>query len=187
MVRMYSKPQRKETAEEDSALLALVGQGDRSALASLYDKYSKVVYSVSLRVLRDPASAEDVLQEIFMQVWRNPSAFSIERGSLAGWLAILSRNRSIDVQRRRRPTDSVEDVVLASPFNLAESSERSMLLEKAKVWIAQLSIDQQQMLQMAFFDGLTHSEIAEKTGNPLGTIKTRIRRALQTLRKAAQA
>jgi RNA polymerase sigma-70 factor (ECF subfamily) len=184
---MYSKSERKETAVEDSALLAQVEQGDSQALASLYARYSKVVYSVSLRVLRDPASAEDVLQEIFMQIWRKPTAFSTEKGSLAGWLAILSRNRSIDLHRRKRPTDSVDDVVLASPFNLAEAAEQNMMLEKAQSWMQQLSAEQQQMLQMAFFDGLTHSEIAEKTGSPLGTIKTRIRRALQTLRKAAQA
>lgn len=187
MVRMYSKSNGKETAAEDSALLAQVELGDSAALASLYDKYAKVVYSVSLRVLRDPTSAEDVLQEIFMQVWRNPNAFSMDKGSLAGWLAILSRNRSIDLQRRKRPTDSVDDVVLASSFNLAESSEQNMMLEKAQSWMLLLPAEQQQMLQMAFFDGLTHSEIAEKTGSPLGTIKTRIRRALQTLRKAAQA
>ncbi len=184
---MYSKSERRETAEEDGALLALVGQGDANALTLLYDKYSKVVYSVALRVLREPASAEDVLQEIFMQVWRNPTSFNMEKGSLAGWLAILSRNRSIDLQRRKRPTDSVDEVVLASAFNLAEASETNMMLEKARSWMQLLSLEQQQMLQMAFFDGLTHSEIAEKTGDPLGTIKTRIRRALQTLRKAAQA
>ena len=184
---MYSKSERKDTAVEDGALLAQVGRGDADALALLYGKYAKVVYSVSLRVLRDPASAEDVLQEIFMQVWRNPSAFSMDKGSLAGWLAILSRNRSIDLQRRKRPTDSVDDVVLASPFNLAEASETNIMLEKARGWMELLSGEQQKMLQMAFFDGLTHAEIAEKTGDPLGTIKTRIRRALQTLRKAAQA
>ncbi len=184
---MYSKSDQKEIMAEDGALLALVGQGDPAALASLYDKYAKVVYSVSLRVLHDPASAEDVLQEIFMQLWRNPAAFSMEKGSLAGWLAILSRNRSIDLQRRKRPTDSVDEIVLASSFNLAEASEKNMMLEKAQAWMLELSLEQRQMLQMAFFDGLTHSEIAERTGSPLGTIKTRIRRALQTLRKAAQA
>ncbi len=183
---MYSKPDRRETTEQDGALLALVAQGDANALASLHDKYSKVVYSVALRVLRDPSTAEDVLQEIFMQVWRNPAAFSIEKGTLAGWLAILARNRSIDLQRRKRPTDSVDDVVLASPFDLAVASEHNMMIEKAQGWMQLLSSEQQQMLHMAFFEGLTHSEIAEETGSPLGTIKTRIRRALQTLRKAAQ-
>jgi RNA polymerase sigma-70 factor (ECF subfamily) len=184
---MYSKPDRQATAAEDGALLERVEQGDAQALAAIYDKYSKVVYSVALRVLRDPASAEDVLQEIFMQLWRKPGAFSMDKGSLPGWLAILARNRSIDLQRRKRPTDSVEDVVLASSFNLAEASEHNIMIEKARGWMELLPTEQRQMLYLAFFDGLTHAEIAEKTGSPLGTIKTRIRRALQTLRKAAEA
>ena len=107
----------------------------------------------------------------------------MDRGTLAGWLAILARNRSIDLHRRKRPTDSVEDVVLASSFDLAENSEKNILLGRTQSWMEELSQDQRQMLEMAFFDGMTHSEIAERTGSPLGTIKTRIRRALQTLEK----
>ncbi len=72
-------------------------------MASLFDRYSKVVYSVALRVLRDPASAEDVLQEVFMQIWRNPDGFVATRGSLGGWLAVVARNRSIDALRRKKP------------------------------------------------------------------------------------
>src|ERR1700761_5976230 len=99
------------STEDDAALLALVRSGDEPAMASLFDRYSKVVYSVALRVLHDPAAAEDVLQEIFMQIWRNPGSFVATRGSLGGWLAVVARNRSIDALRRRRPTDSVEDVI----------------------------------------------------------------------------
>src|SRR6202051_1008517 len=87
---------------DDAGLLALVERGDESAMATLFDRYSKVVYSVALRVLRDPAAAEDVLQEIFMQIWRNPDSFIATRGSLGGWVAVVSRNRSIDPLRRRR-------------------------------------------------------------------------------------
>src|SRR5271167_2496559 len=112
------------SGQDDATLLGLVDRGDEPAMATLFDRYSKVVYSVALRVLRDPASAEDVLQEIFMQVWRNPDSFSAARGSLGGWLAVVSRNRSIDALRRKRPTDSIEDVILASPYNLAEEAER---------------------------------------------------------------
>ncbi|HEY0784588.1 MAG TPA: sigma-70 family RNA polymerase sigma factor [Acidobacteriaceae bacterium] len=184
---MYSKSDRQGTREEDVALLAGVEQGDAGALTLLFDKYSRLVYSVALRVLHDASAAEDVVQEIFMQVWRNPRAFSADRGSLGGWLAILARNRSIDVQRRRRPSDSVEDVVLTSSFDLAATAEKNILLEKAQGWIEALSDEQRETLRMAFFEGLTHAEIADKTGSPLGTIKTRIRRALQTLRKAAEA
>jgi RNA polymerase sigma-70 factor (ECF subfamily) len=175
------------SAEDDSVLLARVQRGDEQAMASLFDRYSKVVYSVALRVLRDPAAAEDVLQEIFMQVWRKPEGFSATRGSLGGWLAVVARNRSIDYLRRRRPTEAVEDVALASPYNLGEESERNLMTEKARSLIVQLPQEQRKTLEMAFFDGLTHSEIAEMTGEPLGTVKTRIRSALLVLRKGLQS
>ena len=122
-----------------------------------------------------------------MQIWRNPDSFIATRGSLGGWLSVVSRNRSIDVLRRKKPTDSVDDVVLASPYNLAVEAERNNMMEKARVVIHDLPLEQRKTLEMAFFDGLTHSEIAEMTGDPLGTVKTRIRSALTTLRKAFKA
>ena len=175
------------STQDDATLLALVQKGDEYAMASLFDRYSKVVYSVALRVLRDPASAEDVLQEIFMQVWRNPDSFIATRGSLGGWLAVVSRNRSIDALRRKRPSEQVDDMQLASPYNLADEAERNSMMEKARSVIQLLPTEQRKTLEMAFFDGLTHSEIAEMTGDPLGTVKTRIRSALGTLRKAFRA
>ncbi len=175
------------STQDDAALLALVQRGDEQAMASLFDRYSKVVYSVALRVLRDPASAEDVLQEIFMQIWRSPDGFIATRGSLGGWLAVVSRNRSIDALRRKRPTDSVDEIGLVSPYNLADEAERNLMIGKAREIIHLLPTEQRKTLEMAFFDGLTHSEIAEMTGDPLGTVKTRIRGALLTLRKAFQS
>jgi RNA polymerase sigma-70 factor (ECF subfamily) len=175
------------SGQDDSALLMLVQRGDEHAMASLFDRYSKVVYSVALRVLRDPASAEDVLQEIFMQIWRNPDGFVATRGSLGGWLAVVARNRSIDALRRKRPTEQVDDLSLASNYNLANEAERNSLMEKARTVILMLPMEQRKTLEMAFFDGLTHSEIAEMTGDPLGTVKTRIRSALTSLRKAFTA
>jgi RNA polymerase sigma-70 factor (ECF subfamily) len=142
---------------------------------------------VALRVLRDPAAAEDVLQEVFMQIWRSPNGFVATRGSLSGWLAVVSRNRSIDALRRKRPTECVDDMALASNYNLANEAERNNMMEKARVIIHQLPTEQRKTLEMAFFDGLSHSEIAEMTGDPLGTVKTRIRSALSTLRKAFTA
>ena len=156
-------------------------------MAALFDRYSKVVYSVALRVLRDPSSAEDVLQEIFMQIWRSPDGFVATRGSLGGWLAVVSRNRAIDALRRKRPTESVDDMALASNYNLANEAERNSLMDKARGVIQLLPIEQRKTIEMAFFDGLTHSEIAEMTGDPLGTVKTRIRSALTSLRKAFTA
>src|SRR5665213_1700216 len=175
------------STQDDAGLLALVQRGDEYAMASLFDRYSKVVYSVALRVLRDPAAAEDVLQEIFMQIWRNPDSFIATRGSLGGWLAVVSRNRSIDALRRKRPTEQVDDMALASNYNLADEAERNSMMEKARGVIYQLPVEQRKTLEMAFFDGLTHTEIAEMTGDPLGTVKTRIRSALTTLRKAFTA
>jgi RNA polymerase sigma-70 factor (ECF subfamily) len=172
---------------EDAQLLARVQRGDEQAMAGLFDRYSKIVYSVALRVLRDAAAAEDVLQEIFMQVWRNPNTFIATRGSLGGWLAVVARNRSIDTLRRKKPTEQVEEVYLASPTNLADEAERNLMMERARSVIVTLPPEQRKTLEMAFFDGLTHSEIAEMTGDPLGTVKTRIRSALGTLRKAFQA
>jgi RNA polymerase sigma-70 factor (ECF subfamily) len=165
----------------------LVQRGDESAMASLFDRYSKIVYSVALRVLRDPASAEDVLQEVFMQIWRNPNGFIATRGSLGGWLAVVARNRSIDALRRKRPSEQVDDMALASNYNLADEAERNSLMEKARGVIRLLPMEQRKTLEMAFFDGLTHAEIAEMTGDPLGTVKTRIRSALLSLRKAFTA
>src|SRR5277367_4588784 len=127
------------SVQDDAALLALVQRGDEYAMAALFDRYSKVVYSVALRVLRDPAAAEDVLQEIFMQIWRNPDSFTAARGSLGGWLAVVSR---------KRPTDSVDDVVLASPYNLAAEAERNSLMERARGVIVQLPTEQRKTLEM---------------------------------------
>jgi RNA polymerase sigma-70 factor (ECF subfamily) len=175
------------SGQDDAALLVSVQKGDEYAMASLFDRYSRVVYSVALRVLRDPASAEDVLQEVFMQIWRNPGSFVATRGSLGGWLAVVARNRSIDMLRRKRPTEQIEDLALASNYNLADEAERNSMMEKARGVIRLLPVEQRKTLEMAFFDGLTHSEIAEMTGDPLGTVKTRIRSALTLLRKAFTA
>lgn len=175
------------SAQDDAALLVQVQRGEQQAMAVLFDRYSKVVYSVALRVLRDPASAEDVLQEVFMQIWRNPDGFVSTKGSLGGWLAVVARNRSIDTLRRKRPTEQIDDMALASNYNLANEAERNSLMEKARAVIYKLPTEQRKTLEMAFFDGLTHSEIAEMTGDPLGTVKTRIRSALISLRKAFPA
>jgi RNA polymerase sigma-70 factor (ECF subfamily) len=153
----------------------------------LFDRYSKIVYSVSLRVLRDTVSAEDVMQEIFMRIWRNPNSFVAVEGSLGGWLAMVARNRSIDTLRRKRPSKQVEEMNLASACDLADETERSILTELSRAAVLRLTVEQRKTLEMAFFDGLAHSEIAEMTGDPLGTVKTRIRSALSTLRHGVQA
>jgi RNA polymerase sigma-70 factor (ECF subfamily) len=174
------------TPGDDGSLLAQLRSGDQGAMAMLYDRYSRLVYSVALRVLRDPATAEDVLQEVLMQLWRNPDSFTAARGNLGSWLAVVARNRSIDTLRRKRVSTQIDDLPLVAPGNLADEAERKALTERARAAIQQLPREQRKTLEMAFFDGLPHTEIAEMTGDPLGTVKTRIRTALLSLRKAFQ-
>jgi RNA polymerase sigma-70 factor (ECF subfamily) len=168
----------------DDLLLELVCSRNQQAMADLFDRYGGMVYSVALRVLKNPEQAEDVMQEIFFQLWRKPEAFTRERGSLGAWLLVVTRNRAIDFVRRRKPSDSPEDVVLHSKTNLASETERNLLMGKVRDHLNSLPPEQQQTLNMAYFEGLSHTEIAEQTGDPLGTVKSRIRQALIGLRKA---
>ena len=168
----------------DDLLLERVRESNQQAMAEVFDRYGGMVYSVALRVLNDPGHAEDVMQEIFFQLWNKPDAFVRGRGSLGGWLMVMARNRAIDKIRRRKPTDSPDDVVLESKTNLASETERNLLMEKVRDVLKNLPLEQQTSLEMAYFEGLSHSEIAEKTGDALGTVKTRIRLALIGLRKA---
>lgn len=167
--------------EEDSALLGQIQRGDERAIATLFARYSKVVYAVALRVLRDPASAEDVLHEVFMQVWRNPHHLPAKDGALGGWLAVVTRNRSIDALRRKRPSEPIEEIAPVPGYNLGKEIDRNNLMERARVAIMKLPVEQRKTLEMAFFDGLTHMEIAEITGDPLGTVKVRMRSVLHFL------
>jgi len=153
-------------------------------MAELYDRYSSVVYAVSLRVLGDTGAAEDVLQDVFMQLWRNPAAFDASRGNLGAWLAVIARNRAIDALRRRRPENDIADVVVSVEPDLASEAERARHMEKVRGILGSMPDAQRSALEMAYFEGLSHTEIAAKTGEPLGTIKTRIRTGLLTLRKA---
>jgi RNA polymerase sigma-70 factor, ECF subfamily len=171
----------------DLALVTAVQSGDQSAMAALYDRYSSIVYSVALRVLQDTAAAEDVLQDIFMQLWRKPAAFDASRGNMAAWLAVIARNRAIDALRRRRPQDDIDEVMVSVEPDLASEAERSRAMEKVRGALQAMPPAQRAALEMAYFEGLTHAEIAEKSGDPLGTIKTRIRAGLLTLRKVFAA
>jgi RNA polymerase sigma-70 factor (ECF subfamily) len=105
--------------------MSAIRAGNQDAMAKLYDRYSSVVYAVALRVLGDASAAEDILQEIFMQLWRNPSAFDASRGNLAPWLAVIARNRALDVLRKRRPQTEVDETVISIEPDLAASADRS--------------------------------------------------------------
>ena len=153
-------------------------------MALLYDRYSSIVYPVALRVLADTGAAEDVLQEVFMQLWRNPGLFDSSRGNLGAWLAVIARNRAIDTLRKRHPETDISDVVVSVEPDMARNAQRARDTEKVRGALDAMPPAQRSALEMAYFEGLTHTEIAAKTGEPLGTIKTRIRAGLLALRKA---
>jgi len=169
---------------DEAALIGRIRAGDETAMADLYDRYSGIVYGVALRVLGNTTAAEDVLQEVFLQLWRNPQAFDADRGRLPAWLAVIARNRAIDHLRKRPPEDDIEDLAISTGVNLENTTAQRLAVDKVRGVLAQLPAEQRRLLELAFFEGMTHSEIAAKTGEALGTIKTRIRTGLLALRKA---
>ena len=174
---------RTQSAEIERDTIAGIRGGREEAMAQLYERYSSIVYSVALRVLGDTGAAEDVLQDVFMQLWRKPEAFDANRGSLAAWLAVIARHRAIDALRKRKPETDVTEVVIALDLDLEEEVGRKVAIEKVRKALAAMPADQRRAVELAFFEGLTHAEVAAKTGEPLGTVKTRIRSALLALRK----
>ncbi len=168
----------------DVVLIRRILQRDETALATLYDRYARLVYSVAMRVLGESGAAEEVVQDIFYQLWRTASNFDSARGTLAGWLLVSARNRSIDRLRRRRGID-VEIPAETAGFspNLETAAAQNQLMAQVNKSIGELPAVQRTALELAYFEGLTHTEIAQRTGEPLGTIKTRLRSAIESLKK----
>jgi RNA polymerase sigma factor (sigma-70 family) len=173
----------------DEAVVALAARGEQTALAELYDRHGRVAYGLAVRVLRDPALAEDAVQEAFLAVWRQAGRFSPERGSVAAWIMTLVHRRAVDVVRReeRRRADPLPDADEAAGG--AGADEDAMLrLERERVVSAlrQLPDQQREALELAYYGGFTQSELAERLGLPLGTIKSRMFAGLARLRDLLQ-
>lgn len=173
---------------EDAQLLRRIAAADQTALAELYDRHSAILYSVAVKILQDEKEAEDVLQEVFLQIWEKATAFDTARGSALGWTATLARNKSIDRLRSRQRRDrfmvySPDENQASEPFDATEHplfAREQMSLIRAVV--GSLPAEQQTAIRLAFFEGLTHEEIAARLTTPLGTIKARIRRGMLHLR-----
>jgi len=169
----------------DAALVERIVARDESALAALYDRYAGMLSSVLNRILRDTQAAEEILQDIFYQLWRTASQFDPSRGSLPGWLLVIARNRAISRLRRHNPSQGEElvDNMVLLPTNIESAVAQQQLLGRVKGALENLPKEQRDAIELAYFQGLTHSEIARRTGDPLGTVKTRLRSAVETLKR----
>lgn len=184
--RSFARESELMPSGDDNFLLRAIQRGDEAAMAQIFDRYARPVYSVAIRVLRDPAAAEDVLHEVFLHIWRKPEAYASLRDSLAPWLILMARDHSMDTLRRKKSVDTVNEITMPLGARMAEETDRTATEERSRSALLRLPVDQRKTLEMAFFDGLTHTEIAELSGEAPATIKTRIRTGLLYLRKAMQ-
>ncbi|GBD13821.1 ECF RNA polymerase sigma factor SigK [bacterium HR24] len=165
--------------------MAAVAQRDPRALEAVYDRYGSVVYSLARRLLGDPHRAEDVVQDIFLRLWDRPQLYVASRGQLLTWLLTLTRNRAIDQLRAQGRRQRFLRAPAGAQVETQDPVEQAQwALERHQVLAAltHLPPEQREAIELAYFRGLTHREIAEATGLPLGTVKTRIRLAMQKLR-----
>ena len=168
----------------DEALPALVARGDEAALAELYDRFGRIAYGLALRILRDPSLAEDAVQDAFLAAWRTAVSFDPGRGKASTWLLTLVHRRAVDVVRReeRRRADPLDADPVASGESTDETAEVRSDRRRVQAALAELPPDQRQALELAYYGGLSQSELAERLGVPLGTVKSRMFVALSRLR-----
>lgn len=171
----------------DSELVERVELRDEQAIEELYSRYSALVFSIAQHVVNDIAAAEDITQEVFLQLWRNPSSFDPDRGTLSTWLTVITRHRAIDRYQRRRAEVDVADLIIPIDANQHSEASCNESLRKIGVLLAEMPIHLRSAMELFYLQGLTHAEISSRTGEPLGTIKSRIRLALQWLRKRMEA
>jgi RNA polymerase sigma-70 factor (ECF subfamily) len=174
-------------ASQANDLAAALSQGRECALATLYDRFGGAVYSLALRVTGDRGAAEEISVDAFMQVWQQAGRFNADQGSLQSWLFTIARSRAIDrvrsakAMKRTQAEDMTADQHVERPDETAELAERRELVRNA---MAGLTPAQRVALELAYFEGLSHAQIAERLGEPLGTVKTRVRQAMISLRRA---
>ena len=190
MVASGADPATRLAHHDDTALIAAIAQGSSEALEALYDRYAAVVYRMALRILKNPELAEEMVQEVFWRVWRRSSSFAQERGRVAQWMFGIAHNLCIDELRRQRsrPAPVYEDAehpfiqhIIDEQADVpagAWATEQRRLIAEA---LHELPQAQRQAIELAYFRGLSHQEIATHLNRPLGTIKTRVRLGLQKL------
>lgn len=176
--------------DEDAELVVALARGDRSALAALYDKYASFLMSLAMRVVRDRREAEDLLHDVFLEAWRSAVDYDPSRGRVRTWLAVRMRSRALDRQKsarvsRRAGDESVLERVESEGG--ASDIERTPDQQRVRGALADLSAEQRQIVELAYFDGLSCSEIATAIAVPIGTVKSRMAAAMARLRAAVAA
>ncbi len=176
---------------DDERLIRLIVQGQEGALAQLYDRYNRLIFSLALAVVDDRATAEEITLDVFMRVWQKAETYRAEQAKVSTWLTHIARHHAIDILRRRsvRPDhfavawDDVDFKAESPDQDPQEMTEISMRRERVQAALAKLPEEQKQALLLAYFSGYSHSQVAEALHQPLGTIKTRLRLAMQKLRE----
>lgn len=173
--------------EDDVALVRGIAEGDRQALARLYDRYASILLALGLRIVRDRREAEDLLHDVFLEVWRSAKDYDLTRGRVRTWLVIRMRSRALDVaksarvSRRSGDPDVLERMV--ADGDVGGSPDR----QRVRAALAELTADQRQVLELGYFEGLSCSQIAERIGIPIGTVKSRLAAGLTRMRQALGA
>lgn len=186
-------PTANREVSPDATLVHRLLQKDVSAFEQLYDRHSRAIYSLVLRILQQAGTAEEVVQDVFLQLWRNAAQYDVSRGPFVPWLFTLARNRALDTlrlksERQRRREDQTEELPpIASVPQYEQQLDEKRRAEKVRGLMASLSPQQKKAIELAYFEGLSHSEIAAALKEPLGTVKSWIRNGLSRLKEELQA
>ncbi len=181
-----SKQHSNHAADDEKALMRRVANGDEAAFEALYDRYSRLLYSIVLSVVKHPPEAQDMLQELFLHIWNQAKNFDAGRGNVYSWLVTMTRNRAIDrirskgFRERQQESSNDEAMMLIADGDISPLDSITLTEERNRIHsaLAQIPAEQRDALMLAYFQGYTQSEIAELLETPLGTIKTRMRQGL---------
>ena len=180
-----------ERSSPDADLLRRIAAGDAGAVEDLYDRFRRPAFALARRILADDTLAEDVLQDVFLSVWRDPAAFDGRRGSFASWLMAMVHHKAVDAVRReesqrRRQTLAGDDLALRAPmatYDVEEQAESRSVAERVRAALGDLPVSQREALTLAYYGGYTQREVAALTGAPLGTVKTRMLAGMRRLKE----
>lgn len=175
--------------DEDAALMRNIAARNESALAVLYDRHAVSLYSLIRRIVHDEAAAEEILQDVFLHVWKVAPRFDQARGQLRGWLLVMARNRALSHLRKHQDVQVDDMDLYAIPATGMQESiaAKNELTQKIQAALEEMPPELSHLFELAYFEGMTHREIAKRTGQPLGTVKTRLRSGLTNLRRVFQS